>query len=181
MIARRFCLAFWVAVAPLSALAEDARPPDQNAIDACRMTAERVSRLECFDRIFATPVALTAPKGPQTQSAPAANAVRSLALAQEETRRADQNDWLLAIRALVKSGDIAKALAELDSARAQAKGMRARTLWELATLELLSELGLGAHAAAQSERLQASLAAMSVSEWEPDLVRRLGKIGKAKP
>ncbi len=85
-----------------------------------------------------------------------------------------------ATRALVKAGEVPKALAELDGARAQAKGLRAKTFWEVATLELLSELGLQAHAAAQSERLQASLVAMSVGEWEPDLIRRLGRVGKGR-
>jgi type VI secretion system protein VasI len=99
LAAASIVVALTLGLSPASSQEEN-KAPAQEAIEVCRMTADRIGRLACFDRLFATPIAIAAPK--TLQAAPAesaASVVRRLALTQEEMRRPGQADWLLRLKA----------------------------------------------------------------------------------
>ncbi|PYE85288.1 type VI secretion system protein TssA [Phyllobacterium leguminum] len=75
-----------------------------------------------------------------------------------------------------KEGDFAAAMQLLDGARGSESSPRERAIWELVILECLSDWGMKSHAASQAARLKEAIAGKTVEEWEPELLKRIGRI-----
>jgi type VI secretion system VasI family protein len=74
------------------------KSPSQASIDACRNMSDRMGRLECFDRLFSTPINLRAMSAPPIEEGTPVSQLRIFVLDQESARHADQTNWLMRLR-----------------------------------------------------------------------------------
>lgn len=83
---------------------------------------------------------------------------------------------LNSVKEQARQGRTDLALALLDETRGKLVSARARAIWELLSLECLSDWGMKAMVADQAQRLQATLENQPVQEWEPEFFERLQRL-----
>ncbi len=81
-------------------------------------------------------------------------------------------------RAMESAGDLAGALTLLDRAQVSKGDNRGKAMLELVMLECLNDWGMKSHACAQATRLRQTISQLTVAEWEPGILGRIGKLAK---
>lgn len=95
-----------------------------------------------------------------------------------KSTRTHTNDWSSRKKQvvdLVKSDGLAAGLAKINAGISNAKEPREHYYWRLLSTELLEESDLNELAMEQYQQLHTQIESMTVSEWEPSLLKRIQK------
>jgi len=97
-------------------------------------------------------------------------------IASNDEQKNPQDNVVAQARKLAQAGDIMGACAALETPAAPLTDLRARTLWEVTTLELLSEWGMKTHVGLTAARLEEAVRTLSVAEWDGSVLERLHRL-----
>jgi|GEM_PF-1445175 len=92
----------------------------------------------------------------------------------------NMQEFVHRIRKKASSGQMQEALEMLENSRLAQQSPRETTLWELLVMECLSDWGMKHLVSAQARRLENEIAEKTVSNWEPDLLKRVKRLTKVR-
>lgn len=92
----------------------------------------------------------------------------------------DMQGFIHQVRKKASSGQTQEAIEMLENSRLAQQNPRETALWELLVMECLSDWGMKHLVSLQARRLEAEIAEKTVSNWEPDLLKRVKRLTKAR-